>query len=152
MNELLFLTSILINICFLAIALKISKEALICLICFYALIANLFVVKQITLFGFHVTASDAFSISSILGLNLLQEHFSKKDAEKTIYASFLILLLFVILSKVHLLFIPNVFDVTHKAFKTIFSHSTRIIFSSILVFFRRTEIGCLSLFFFKKKI
>ena len=47
-----------------------------------ALIANLFVLKQIHLFGMEVTASDGYAIGSLLGLNVLQEFYGKKEAKQ----------------------------------------------------------------------
>ena len=62
---------------FTVLALKISKETLVAMISIYCILANLFVLKQISLFGYHPTASDAFSVGAILGLNLLQEYYGK---------------------------------------------------------------------------
>ncbi len=135
MNELIFVFHILVVIGFIFLALRLGENALIALIALQGILANLFVVKQISLFGFSVTASDVFAIGSILSLNLVQEYFGKESARKSIKISFLSLLFFAACSQIHLIYEPNAFDVTAGSFQTIFSHSPRIIFASIASFY-----------------
>lgn len=122
-------------ISFVFLALRFGKSALIALIALQGVFANLFVVKQMKLFGFSVTCSDVFAIGAILSLNLLQEYFGKDAAKRAVKISFLSLLFFVFLSQIHLLYLPNASDTTHSAFETIFSHSVRIVFASLATFF-----------------
>ena len=91
MNELIFFAHVIIISLFTIFSLKISKEALVAFIALYCVLANLLVLKQITLFGLHPTASDAFSVGAILGLNLLQEYYGKITAKKAIWTCFLAL-------------------------------------------------------------
>src|SRR5690606_19762139 len=100
-----------------------------------AVLANLFVVKQITLFGFDVTASDAFAIGSLLCLNFLQEYFHQEEAEKAIWSSFFLMIFFTLVSQIHLLYTPNTHDLTHSAFQTFLAFSPRLLTASIFVFF-----------------
>ena len=62
MNELIFLFHILLVLSFVLGALRLGKNALLSLLALQAILANLFVVKQISLFGFAVTCSDVFAI------------------------------------------------------------------------------------------
>ena len=134
MNELLFLTQIACILAFTLCALKIGKEALVVWIVIQAFIANLFVLKQITLWGLHVTASDAFAVGSLLGLECLQEKFGKKEAKQTIWICFFCMLFFVIVSQLHLLYLPNEEDSTQMAFETLLTPSPRLLFASMSVF------------------
>jgi uncharacterized PurR-regulated membrane protein YhhQ (DUF165 family) len=77
LNESVFFLQVVLIIAFSLLALKRGSAALTTWITVQALLANLFVLKQITLFGLNVTASDGFAIGSLLGINLLQEYFSK---------------------------------------------------------------------------
>jgi queuosine precursor transporter len=88
MNELIFIISIVTISITMLIALKRGKDTLIALICLQTVLANLFVTKQITLFGFQATPSDCLAVGATLGLNLLQEYYTKQIAEKTIWTSF----------------------------------------------------------------
>jgi queuosine precursor transporter len=135
MNELLFFSEILLLIFFLLISLKLGKYALITFVTLQTILANLFVTKQMELFSLTVTCSDVYVVSAIFGLNLIQEYFGKKEAQKTIYLSFLFLLLFMVVAKLHVLYLPSISDFTQSSFVTIFSHTSRIIFASMAVFF-----------------
>lgn len=134
MNELNFLFHIAIVIAFIFLSLKVGKGALISLICLQGVFANLFVVKQTKLFGFSVTCSDVFAIGTILSLNLLQEYYGKEAAKQAVKISFLSLLFFIIIAKVHLFYTPTSLDATQAAFETVFAHSIRIVFASIATF------------------
>lgn len=135
MNELLFFSEIAILIVFLLFSLKLGKTALALFVVLQTIFANLFVTKQMELFSLTVTCSDVYVVSAIFGLNLIQEYFGKKEAQKVIYLSFFFLALFMVLAKIHLLYQPSVKDSTHGAFITIFSNTPRIVVASILTFF-----------------
>jgi len=135
MNEILFLIQTLLIVSFALGALKLGKGALTAWVAIQALIANLFVLKQITLAGFEVTASDAFAIGSLLGLNFLQEFHSKEDAQKATWICFFFMAFFAVVSQVHLFYQPSPNDTTQSAFQTILSVSPRLLMASMSVFF-----------------
>lgn len=135
MNEILFFTETLLVVGFAFWALHLGKGALTTWVVVQALIANLFVLKQISLFGFDVTASDVFVIGSLLGLNFLQEYFSREDAAKATWICFFFMGFFTLVSQFHLLYDPSAFDTAHAAFESILSHSPRLLIASIGVFF-----------------
>ena len=82
MNECIFLLHVALVIGFALGALRLGKEALTAWVALQAVLANLFVIKQMTFLGFTVTCSDVFAIGSIAGLNLVQEFFGKESARK----------------------------------------------------------------------
>ncbi len=135
MNEILFFIQALLIIGFALGALKLGKSALTAWVAIQALIANLFVLKQITLLGFHVTASDAFAIGSLLGLNFLQEYFGREEAQKATWICFFFMLFFTLVSQVHLLYQPSVYDTSQSAFLALFSPTPRLFMASMGVFF-----------------
>lgn len=135
MNEILFIFQALLIVSFALGALKLGKGALTAWVAIQAIVANLFVLKQITLFGFNVTASDAYIIGSLLGLNFLQEFFSKEDAQKATWICFFFMFFFAAASQLHLLYEPSFHDNTHSAFATILAPSPRLFFASMTVFF-----------------
>ncbi len=135
MNELIFLSHIFIVIGSSLMALRLGAKGLITFIALQGVLANLFVVKQMILFSFSVTCSDVFAIGGILSLNLLQEYFGKDQARQAVKISLAALLFFVLMAQIHLSYLPASFDVTQKAFKTIFSPSMRIVFASMATFF-----------------
>jgi uncharacterized integral membrane protein (TIGR00697 family) len=136
MNEIIFITHIFVVISFVIAALRFgSSHSLISLVAVQAILANLFVVKQMNLFGMTVTCSDVYSIGCILSLNLLQEYYGKDLAKKAIQISFLGLIFFMLMSQIHLWYLPAPSDITHTSFQTIFAATPRIIFASIAVFY-----------------
>lgn len=135
MNEFLFVFQILALLFFLGGALYLGKEALIVYICLCALLANWFVIQQITLFSLTVTASDSFIIGAMLGSNLLQEYYGKEAAKKGLFLSFFALALFLVLSLIHIFYLPAPQDTTHSSFVVVLQRTPRIIVSSISVFF-----------------
>lgn len=150
MNESIFILQIFLIILFAFGALKMGKEALIALVGLQAICANLFVLKQISFLGFHVTCSDAFAIGSFLGINLLQEYFGKESSQKAIKICFFFLLFFALMSQIHLLYFPTDKDVTHSSYTAILSNSPRLLLTSLCAFFLMQKLD-LHLFQFLKK-
>lgn len=152
MNEILFLIQILLIVGFALGALKLGKGALIAWVAIQALVANLFVLKQINLLGFDVTASDAFVIGSLLGLNFLQEYYSKDEAQKTTWICFFFMIFFALASQLHLLYEPSAHDGTQGAFLTILSPAPRLFIASLSVFFLVQQFDIRFFAFLKKKL
>jgi uncharacterized integral membrane protein (TIGR00697 family) len=124
------------------------KHILISLISLMAVLANLFVIKQISLFGFSVTSSDVFAVGSILGLNILQEYHGKEEARRASIASLIALIFFILVSQIHLIYTPLSIDTTQSAFERILSTAPRICFASLAVYFfvQRVDIHLFSWF------
>ena len=135
MNEVLFLSHILLVVGFVLASLRLGQNGIISLIAMQAVLANLFVIKQINLLGFTVTCSDVFAIGSILGLNLLQERFGKEAASKAIKISFLSMVFFIAMAQIHLWYAPSSQDGSHEAFRLILGAAPRIVIASLSVYF-----------------
>lgn len=135
MNEFLFVFHAFSLSAFVLLAFRLGKEALIVLMAIQAVLANLFVLKQISLFGFQVTCSDAFAVGSVFALNLLREFYGKEVADRSIQISFLLLLFYLLMAQIHLGYIPSSLDTTQGAFQHILQASFRIVFASVAVFY-----------------
>lgn len=116
------------------IALRLGKESLTAWLAILVVAMNLFVLKQITLFGLHVTSSDALAVGYLLGLNLIQEFFGRKLARNVIWLSFFASSGFVILSQMMLAYTPNAFDTAQPHFLFIFSPAPRLMVASLASF------------------
>jgi len=134
-NEGIFLFQIFAILGFTWAAFRLGREALSALIAIEALLANFFVLKQITLFGMEVTPSDAFAIGSILSLNLLREYWGQDAAAKAARSSLLFLLFFAMMSQIHLLFQPSSHDTAQTAYLSLLLPSPRLFCASIATFF-----------------
>lgn len=135
MNEFLFVFQVFLVILLAFGARKLGKEALITFTALMAVMANLFVLKQMLLFGWNVTCSDVFAVGSILSLNLLQEHFGKETAKKSVWICFGAMLFFALMSQIHLFFAPSPYDSSHPHFTAILSPAPRLLGASLLSFF-----------------
>jgi uncharacterized integral membrane protein (TIGR00697 family) len=93
---------------------------------------NLFVTKQIVLFGFCATASDALGVGATLCLNLLQEYYGKQAARTAIWVSFACALFYVAITALHLAYVPSTEDATQTHFMALFSPMPRIIGASLI--------------------
>lgn len=115
------------------LCLYIGSYALVTLTALYCLLANIFVIKQIVLFGYNATGADVFTIGATLSLNMLQEYFGKQVAKQAIVINAVMLLLYIALSSIHLQYHPAAWDVTDVHFYHILAHTPRIIVASVLV-------------------
>jgi len=150
MNEWLFFAHIILILAFLAVAVRLGRSALMVYISLSAVFANLFVVKQMTLFGLEVTCSDAFAIGGIIGLNILQDLFGREAARISIRISMLALIFFVAMSQIHLFYNPNVHDVTQTAYSSILGQTPRIVFSSLIVYYTVQRLDVVFFAFLKR--
>jgi len=134
-NELIFI----LQTCTIAtaslLALKLSKEALIAFLALLCVLANIFVLKQVTLFGLQVTAADAFSVGTILSLTMLQEYFKKEIAKQAIWICFFCMVFYTITSQIHLMFIPTAQDFSQTHFCSLLQFAPRITLASLATYF-----------------
>lgn len=112
-------------------AIRWSKQAMIATMAIYGILANLFVLKQVTLFGMQVTSSDVFVVGISLGLNLLQDKYDKKTAQNAVWVSFWGLALYTLLSQVQLWYTPNTLDIAHNHFCALLSLAPRLAIAAL---------------------
>lgn len=151
MNELIFLLYILFVSSASLFALRHGKELLISLICLQCVLVNLFVTKEITLFGLTATASDALGVGASLCLNLLQEYYGRSVAQKTIWLSFFCVAFYIVASLMHVSFIPAITDVSQSHFIALLSPMPRIVIASMIVYLITQHLECHLYAFFCKK-
>lgn len=133
-NELLFFLQVSIMGIFALVCLRLGQTALTCFVTVSCILANLFVVKQITLCGLTATASDAYSIGAVLGLNLIQEYYGREKAQKAIVISFALLIFYCLVSQFHLAYSPCMSDSMDPHYQAILSFMPRIIIASLFVY------------------
>jgi len=132
-NNLLFLLHSALVASFILASLVLGCEALTAAVCLVGILANLFVTKQVTLFGLDVVATDVFAVGAILGLNLLQEYFGKAAAHRAIAINFVTSLFYLAMCQLHLWYTPNPFDATQHHFAALLTPMPRIIVASVVV-------------------
>ena len=132
MNELLFLLHVIVTTGAILGALRLGKEALVGTISLLFVLANILVGKQITLFGLDVTGGDVYIIGAVLGFNVLQEYYGESITKKTIWISFFISLMAMVLTQVHVWYTPNMFDTIHGAISQVFGLLPRVVTASFI--------------------
>lgn len=134
MNELVLLLQIGVIAITAFAALRLGQNALVAFSILQMVLANLFVLKQTTLFGLHATSADAFVVGSLLSFNLLQECYGKAAAKKMVITSFILLVFYALSSWVHLLFLPSNTDTTHAHFSALLGVAPWLVAGSIIIF------------------
>jgi len=131
MNNLIFILHTITISLVTIIAAKLGLQYLISLLAIYGILANLFVLKQITLFGLEVTTTDVFIVGISLGLNLMQEKWGKETAQNAIWLSFFSLLTYTILSQFQIWYLPNDLDSTSIHFNALLAIAPRLTIVSL---------------------
>jgi len=146
-NELTFFThSVLIGV-FAILAVRLGRGALTSFTALCWVLGNLFVIKEATIFGLDVITADSFAIGSNIGITLIQYYYGEKAAKNSIIVGIYSACFFLVMAKVHLIYIPNMYDTTHPFFYAILSRMTRIVIGSFSVAFISMN---LNLYLFKK--
>lgn len=115
-------------------ALALSRYALVVYIALCCVWANIFVLKQITLFGFTATCADAFAIGAIIGLSLLQEYVGRSVARIAMIINFAVLALYALLCTIHLWYTPSIYDTTQIHYSALMGIMPRITIASFTAF------------------
>jgi uncharacterized integral membrane protein (TIGR00697 family) len=135
MNELIFLFHVIIISSCAVGSLKLGKEALVAFITILSILSNLFITKQIILFGLNAVATDAFAVGTILGLQLLQEYYGREITKRAIAISFFLLLFYTLISWIHLSYAPSPVDTAQCHFVAILRYMPRITLASLTSYF-----------------
>lgn len=131
MNNLIFILHTVTIALITLIANQLGKQFIVSTLAIFAILANLFVLKQINLFGLQVTSSDAFIVGISLGLNLMQEKHGQKTAQTVVWISFWCLAIYTILSQFQIWYTPNLLDASHTHFDNLLSLAPRLTLASL---------------------
>ena len=133
MNESLFFFHIFSILIFVYVASLLGEKGLLISFVLQVIMANLFVTKEVLLFGFSVTCTDVFTIGSFIVLTLLQIRYGEKSAHQAIPLILYAFVFTAVFSQIHLMYTPAPYDTAHTSYLAILSHSPRIFFSSLLI-------------------
>lgn len=135
MNELSFFFQVIGVVISVMGARRLGKEAVMTLATLLAVFANFFVLKQIDLFSWTVTCSDAYVIGHLMCLNVLQQTEGKEMAQKATTLSFFGMLLFALFAQIHLFFNPSSVDQTQTHYFAILGVTPRLLTASLATFY-----------------
>lgn len=134
MNELIFVLQAAAVVGAVLGARRLGRDAVMTLATLLAVFANFFVLKQIDLFGWTVTCSDAFVIGHLMCLNLLQQLYGRACAQKAATVSFSAMIVFAVLSQIHLAFVPSGVDSLQVHYSALLGIAPRLLAASITTF------------------
>ncbi|GBE29899.1 hypothetical protein BMS3Bbin04_00922 [bacterium BMS3Bbin04] len=134
MNELLFLLWTIVAVGTVLLAFRAGRVALYGVIGVYIILANIFVMKQITLFGVAATGGNSLYGAIFLATDLLNEHWGKVEAQRAVWFGWACAGFYLLASQVFLWFQPSVDDFVHPAMESIFSLAPRIVAGSLVAY------------------
>lgn len=152
MNELIFFLHIAVLMSFVLITLRLGKEALSAALVIQIILGNLFVTKQMSLFGLEITCSEVYTVGAIFSMNLLQTYFGKKGANQVLVMIFFLLLFVVIMGQFQLYYIPSQYDVMHPPFSAILGSTPRIMITSFFCTLATQKLDIELFGFLRKKL
>lgn len=98
------------------------------------IIANIQVMKTIKIFGLVTALGNIVYGTTFLVTDILCENYSKKEAQKTVWIGFFILIITTILMQICLKFIPDISDTLSPALQQIFGLLPRIAIASLTAY------------------
>ncbi len=132
-NELLFFAHIFVVTAAVVIALRHSYGALLTVLALQMIVANIFVTKQIGLFGFHTTTSEVFVVSGMFGIGVVREYYGADYARRCVWAVFGFFLLFTLLVQFQCAY-EGVEQLYTHALDLVCSTTVRLFFASMLAY------------------
>lgn len=133
-NEAFFIIQSLISLTFALFAFRMGKKWLIAFLAVNVVLMNIFVLKQMDLFGLAATGGNVLYATVFLCTDLLAEHYGKKEAIRAVRIGFFASIVFLVMTQFILKFAPNDWDFAQGAFETIFTLSPRIVAASMATY------------------
>ena len=98
-NELIFILQTGVGLTFTLVAFRMGLSWLYGYIAVCIVLANIFVTKQITLFGIAATGGNVVYGAVFLATDLLTEHYGKKEARQAVFIGFFSAVFYTIMSQ-----------------------------------------------------
>ena len=136
MNVLLGLVSIVL--CFGAVCIlekMFKKEGLMVWIAIASVIANILVCKTINIFGFVSAMGNVLFASNFLATDIIVEKYGAKEGKKAVVLGMISTIIFLLITQISLLFVPDVTDIAHESMKTLFALNLRTSVASVIMYF-----------------
>ncbi len=133
LNELLFLAHNLVIAGFSVGCLFLGSGALTAFIALCWVMGNLFVLKQVMLFGLPVVTSDVFIVGANFGIGLMRHYFGQQTVTRAIWSASVCSFFFMVMSLFLLGYIPNHFDTTNIHYEVLLMPIPRLIITSFIV-------------------
>ena len=135
MNELLWAGMLLANFGAILLLYRMyGRTGLYIWIPIACIVANIQVVKTISLFGQTATLGNIVYASSFLVTDILSENYGKRSANRAVAMGFFSLIMMTLLMNVALIFKPDPSDFAQESLQTIFGFMPRIVLGSLTAY------------------
>ena len=133
-NEVLFIIQTIVMLTITLLAFRMGKNYLIACVAASIVLANIFVTKQMKLFGLDATGGNVLYAAIFLATDLLSEHYSKEDAKDAVKIGFLASIMYLLTSRFMLGYLPSEYDTVQAGMESIFVFAPRIIIASMIAY------------------
>ncbi len=134
-NEILWFIMMAINFTFIMAIYRLwGKQGLLCWIPVSVILANIQVIKLVSLFGITSTLGNIVYASAFLVTDILSENHGKEDAKQAVYIGFFSLIVMTVIMNLAISFTPHPDDFAQGAMETIFKVMPRLAAASLLAY------------------
>lgn len=133
-NSLLFIIAVIVVLAFVLVVFRWGHVGLSGLVMVLAVLANIYVVKGMVLFGLNATGGNIMYAAIFFCTDLLSEFHGKKAARTAVWMGFAAAFFFLVTSQITLAFQPADYDIAHDALVTIFALTPRIVIGSLIAY------------------
>ena len=134
-NELLLIGSLIISFFMVLLVYRLfGRIGLYVWIAIAVILANIQVLKTIEVFGLVTALGNVVYSSIFLVTDILNENYSKKDAQRAVWIGFFVLISVTIIMQITIQFVPHETDELSPAISKIFSFFPKIAFASLVAY------------------
>lgn len=136
MNLTLGLISIILVFSSIIVIEKLfKKEGLYVYLCLATVLANIIVVKTVNVLGLVTSLGNILFAANFLITDILIEKYSKEDAKKAVNLGLISTIIFIIVTQISILYIPDTTDIAHDAMKQLFDLNLRTSIASLIMYY-----------------
>jgi queuosine precursor transporter len=133
-NEPWFLLHALVALSVVLFCFRLGKGWLMSYIAVSIVLMNIFVMKQVNVFGLEATLGNVMYSSIFFATDLLSEHYGRAKAYKAVRLGFFAAVFAMVMIQFSLYYEASEFDFAQGSFETLFTLSPRIVFASLFTF------------------
>jgi len=135
MNNLLLCGSIVgVFSAMLLVKKLLGKEGLIGWVGVASVLANILIVRSVTLLGMEATLGNVLFASNFLATDMLTENYGYKSAKKAVLWGAASVVTMLAVTQVAMIFSPSALDISEESFRTLFTFTPRITLASVSLF------------------
>ncbi|MDP2625040.1 MAG: queuosine precursor transporter [Candidatus Peregrinibacteria bacterium] len=133
-NEWWFLLHVLAVLPIVLLCFRLGRMWLMGYIAVSIVLMNIFVMKQVNVFGLEATLGNIMYASIFLATDLLSEHYGRKEAYRAVRFGFFFAIFSGLMIQFALHYLPSEYDFAQGSFLTLFTMTPRIVAASLFTY------------------